>query len=78
MQLCKYKDALGTPGEGAHSVRIFGIAIVDLVLTIVVAWFLHVLLGAPLLESIIIMFLFGIIMHRVFCVRTTVDRLLFR
>jgi hypothetical protein len=37
MNLCKYKDLLGEPGKGVHSYRIFNIAIVDVVLTILVA-----------------------------------------
>jgi hypothetical protein len=40
MDLCKYKNFFGKPGEGAHSYRIFNIAIVDLGLTILVAYIL--------------------------------------
>jgi hypothetical protein len=39
--LCKYKDALGIPGKGIHSYRIFGIAIVDTLLTIIGAFILY-------------------------------------
>lgn len=35
--LCKYKDILGRPNEGVHSFRIFNIAIVDVLLTILAA-----------------------------------------
>ena len=38
MSLCKYKNALGKPGKGVHSFRIFGIAIVDVILTILAAY----------------------------------------
>ena len=34
IDLCKYKDILGKPGQGVHSYRIFNIAIVDVILTI--------------------------------------------
>lgn len=32
--LCKYKDALGEPGKGIHSYRLFGIAIADVLMTL--------------------------------------------
>ena len=38
MDLCKYKNILGVPGEGAHSYIIFNIAVVDVGLTVVAAY----------------------------------------
>jgi hypothetical protein len=38
MDLCKYKNILGVPGQGPHSYRIFNIAIVDVILTIILAY----------------------------------------
>ena len=38
MDLCKYKNILGVPGNGVHSYRIFNIAIVDVILTVIVAY----------------------------------------
>ena len=35
--LCKYKDILGKPKEGLHKYRFFGVAVVDVILTIIVA-----------------------------------------
>jgi hypothetical protein len=73
--LCKYKDIFGKAGEGVHSYRIFNIAIIDVLSTVLVAYlfapkkyFYHVLIG---------LFILGIILHRLFCVRTTIDKLLF-
>ena len=40
--LCKYKDILGRPNEGVHSFRIFNIAIVDVLLTILAAYILSI------------------------------------
>ena len=77
--LCEYKDILGKVGQGAHSIRIFNIAIVDVLLTIIAAYIIHLL--APsyrFLSVLLILFASGIILHRIFCVRTTVDKLLFR
>jgi hypothetical protein len=77
MNLCQYKDIFGKPGEGAHKYRIFNIAIVDFVLTLVLAYVISALSGFSLVYVIPATFLFGIISHRLFCVRTTVDKLLF-
>ena len=69
MNLCKYKDILGVPGEGVHSLRVFGLAIVDVLATIAVAYVMKI--------PVWLAFLIGIILHRMFCVRTTIDKLLF-
>jgi len=37
MSGCPYKYIFGEPGKGVHSYRIFGLAVVDIVLTIVLA-----------------------------------------
>ena len=76
--LCQYKDSLGKPGEGVHKYRIFNIAIVDVVLTIIIALLLSYLFKINFFIMLIILFLLGIIIHRIFCVRTTVDKLLFK
>jgi hypothetical protein len=74
--LCQYKDALGVPGVGVHK-HWLGIAWSDVIMTVVgsaaVAFFFRISFF-PLLAG---MFLLGIVLHRVFCVRTTVDRALF-
>ena len=75
--LCKYKDIFGKPNQGAHSYRIFNIAIVDVLLTILAAYLLSISTGYKLIYTLIFMFILGIISHRIFCVRTTIDKLLF-
>ena len=80
INLCKYSDIFGKVKEGIHSYRIFDIAVLDVLLTVITAYIVHkfffekysficVLLGV---------FLLGIISHRIFCVRTTIDKMLFR
>jgi len=39
MNLCKYKNILGSPNKGVHSYRFFGLAIFDTILTIIVLFF---------------------------------------
>lgn len=77
MNLCKYKDIFGEVGKGAHSYRVFDVAIVDVISTIVVAFIISKLFKVDFIKTMIVLFLLGIIMHRLFCVRTTVDKLLF-
>jgi hypothetical protein len=76
---CQYKDIFGKVGEGVHSYRVFNIAIVDVLFTILGAYLIHLYI-LPQYETIYILaflFLLGIIFHRLFCVRTTIDKLLF-
>ncbi len=77
VDLCEYKDILGKPGKGVHSYRIFNIAIVDVLLTILAGYLISYFLNINFILSLIGMFILGIISHRIFCVRTTVDKLLF-
>ena len=77
MNLCKHKDIFGKPGEGAHQYRIFDIAIVDTVLTVLFAFVIAYFSGVSLVYVVPFTFILGIIVHRLFCVRTTVDKLLF-
>lgn len=75
--LCVYKDALGQPGTGIHSYRVANIAIADVIMTLAVAYAIAVLFNVPFTYSAVGMFIAGIISHRIFCVHTTVDRILF-
>lgn len=75
--LCKYKDILGEPGKGVHSYRIMNIAVVDVILTILVAFLISYFFKFNFWYTLIIFFLLGIVLHRLFCVRTTIDKLLF-
>ena len=77
INLCKYRNALGAPGKGAHSIRIGGVAIVDVLLTIVGAYIIAHYARASFAWTAAGLFLLGIILHRLFCVRTTIDKLLF-
>lgn len=76
MSLCKYKDSLGIPGQGAHT-HFMGLAWKDIVATIVAGGLLGLIFKWNILYTIICLFLLGILFHRLFCVRTTVDKWLF-
>jgi len=80
--LCKYSALLGIPGKGLHKYRIFNIAIVDVLLSILLAIAIYYLLKyldykVKFYYILIFVFLLGIILHRIFCVKTTIDKLLF-
>ena len=78
MTLCKYRNLLGEVGKGIHSYRIFDIAIVDVLLTFICAYIIYIFNTENNYFIILaIVFIIGIILHRIFCVRTTIDKLLF-
>tara|TARA_Y100000590_G_C15704165_1_gene1007937 strand:- start:2050 stop:2295 length:246 start_codon:yes stop_codon:yes gene_type:complete len=76
---CKYKDIFGKPKTGLHSYRIFNIAVVDFLLTILLAKFIefYIIKDKSFWKILIVTFIIGIITHRIFCVQTTIDKLLF-
>ena len=77
---CKYKNILGKINEGIHSYRICDIAIMDVILTILGSFLIkkNIFPKYNFLNILIIMFIIGIISHRLFCVRTTIDKFLFK
>jgi hypothetical protein len=77
MNLCKYKNILGEPGKGIHSYRLFGVAIVDVIMTIIAAYIISYFYKYSFIYVLLILFASGIVLHRLFCVRTTVDKLIF-
>ena len=74
---CQYKSALGVPNEGIHKYKIFNIAIMDVLLTIIVALIISYIFSYNFWIVLIILFLLGIILHRLFCVQSTIDNVLF-
>jgi len=86
MSLCKYKNVFGEPNTGIHSVRVLNFAIFDILATILVGVIIHQFIIVDFLKLhntiklwmvLVILFSLGILLHRLFCVRTTIDKLLF-
>jgi len=76
--LCQYKDIFGEVGKGIHSYRIFNISVVDVLLTILGAFIIWRFIPKySFLYILISLFLLGIILHHIFCVRTTLDKVIF-
>ena len=76
MSLCKYKDVLGIPNKGIHSYRLFGVAIVDVIMTVILAYLISIFTRYNFTKTVIFLFILGIILHRLFCVDTTVNKLI--
>lgn len=77
MNLHKYRNALGMPNTGVHSYRFFGIAIVDVILTILGAGIISHFSKYNFFIVLILFFILGVFLHRIFSVRTTLDKLFF-
>ena len=69
--LSKFKHIFGKPGKGAHSVRFLGTALIDYVLTIVIAIITTLITKMPLVLTTIIWFILGVIFHLLFGVQTS-------
>ena len=74
---CKYANILGAPGTGVHSIRIFDIAVFDMLLTVIAAYIISKKFKKDFKIVLIILFVLGIIVHRIFCVNTTVGKIVF-
>jgi hypothetical protein len=74
---CLYKNIFGEPNTGVHSYRLAGFAIADILLTIVAALIVSWTMKSNFLLTLAIFFLTGIIFHRIFCVSTALDIMLF-
>lgn len=75
---CQYKDSLGKPGEGFHSVRFLNIAVLDTLLVVIATIIIKKFLPQYSMGAIfMVIFVIGIIVHRLFCVKTTIDKILF-
>jgi len=75
--LCKYKNIFGEPGKGLHSYRFMGFAIFDVLATLLGAILISYYTKISAYYVIPAIFLLGIVVHRMFCVRTTLDKILF-
>jgi hypothetical protein len=60
---CPYANLFGVPGQGVHATRIFGIAFVDTVLTLLLAIFTAWLTNSSILYNFVFWFIVGEILH---------------
>jgi len=72
-----FKEIFGKPNEGVHSYRFLNLAIVDVIGTIIIAFIIAKIFNLNALLTITIAFIIGIILHRLFCVNTTINKFIF-
>jgi len=77
--LQKYKDIFGKPGKGVHRFRVCNLAIVDILLTVLLAKIIQVGVFPYISYSIVLLctFVLGIFMHLLFGVQTPIQKFLF-
>jgi hypothetical protein len=73
----KFKNIFGKEGEGAHSIRLFNIAIIDLILTLIGAFLISLFFKINFFIVFLILMILAIILHRLFCVNTTLNKMIF-
>jgi len=70
--LCKYTNIFGKPKEGIHSIRIYDIAIIDVILTIIFSFIISYYYKINFYLVLTVLFIIGEILHLIFCVNTTI------
>lgn len=73
---CKYANFFGAPGTGAHAYRIFNVAIVDLLMTILAAKLVAWYWAVSFLKTTLAFLALGVFFHYIFCVKTTFNTFL--
>ena len=76
--LCPYKNLIGKLNEGIHKYRLLDISMFDLIVTIILAYLIAKYYNQDFKMILVVLLLLGIIIHRLFCVRTTIDKILFK
>lgn len=76
MNLCQYRDIAGKPGEGFHR-HFLGIAVGDVLGTVLIVFLIHKIFSTNFWLLLAITMLIAVLVHRLFCVDTTVNKILF-
>lgn len=72
----QYSDIFGKPNTGVHKIRFMNVAVVDYILTIILAFFLTYVTHIPVELTTIFSFIIGIISHILFGVKTNTTKFL--
>ncbi len=73
MELCQYRDVLGKPREGVHKYRIGRYALFDIAGTMIGGYLVANWTEWNKIDTMIGLFLLGIVLHRLFCVNTSLN-----
>jgi len=74
---CAYRDVFGKPGTGAHASRLFGLAAVDLLGTIGIAWLIALATGWNAVVVALALVAVSVPIHRLFCVDTVLTGMVY-
>lgn len=66
----EYKDILGVPREGIHSIRVYDYAIVDFIMTFIGACIISYFFKMNVFLIFLYLFILGEYLHILFCVET--------
>ncbi len=75
--LVKFSNLFGKPNEGIHAYRILDIAIADVIATFIGAGVISYTFNINFIKVLIVLIIISIILHRLFCVNTTVNKWIF-
>ena len=77
MNNCEHREIFGKVNEGIHSVRIFNIAILDVIGTIILACVMKEMcdMKTPLYKIVLFLILLSIPIHMYFCVDTRLTKM---
>ena len=67
---CQFRNIFGSPRMGIHSYRIFDVAIVDVIGTVLMAWGISTVTPWGFGFVLIALLVLGHILHNLFCVET--------
>lgn len=73
---CPYASLLGIPGKGVHSTRFMGLALNDMIATVVAAFITTFFIDITFLQSLLAWFVVGEVLHWVFGVDTAFLRMI--
>ena len=79
MSFCGYKNMFGEPNKDSHKYRIpvINLAFIDVLLTVIIGYSISNYFSYSFISVMLILISISILAHRLFCVRTTVDKFLF-
>lgn len=75
--LSQFRNVFGKPHEGVHQYRILDIALIDLAFTVLFAWLFSIYNQQDFVKVLVVILIVGIFMHKLFGVKTTVDKFIF-
>ncbi len=68
--LCKYKYIFGVPNKGIHQYRLGGLAIADIIQTMIAAFVISWLFKIKFWICFVALFVIGEVLHKLFCIDT--------